>query len=68
MKVIRELYSRFQNMAQEMLSISTPPCAWVSEDLCDCSHTLRFPRHGTNGNYTTRLARSAIQKDIRLAG
>jgi len=65
---IHELHSRFQNMEQEMPSISTPPCAWVSEDLCDCSNTLRFPRHGTNRNYITRLVGSTVQKDIRLAG
>ena len=48
MKGIHELHSRFQNMAQEVLSVSTPPGIWTSEDLCDRSHTHRFPRNSTN--------------------
>ena len=55
-------------MAQEMLSISTPPRAWVGEDLCDCSYALRFPRNGTNRNYNTRLAGRSVQNGIRLVG
>ena len=65
---VRELHSRFQNMAQEMLSISSPPRAWVSEDLCDCSHAFCFPRHGTNRNYITQSAGRAVQNGIGLIG